>query len=204
MNYQAIPDNCNLLARSRQEDEFCRHLLYFPIYALMSQAEFEYETEVDGEAEDRSFIEFTDEARKLIRDYPGIEERNLVDRKWDMLYYLLSPHRRNRSEQHAVEDWANKAIFGSEVLSPGGENIGHTIHYLSPIEVYEIQDKLDRFDPETLGAHWNPVAMRRASVYKIGGSENDEDFQYLQELFEQFKAFYASVGEDEGVLIYIT
>jgi hypothetical protein len=171
---------------------------------LLSQAELDDSAELGYEAEYRALVEFVGEARQLIRDYPGIEERNLCHRKWDMLYYLLSPQRRNGGEPQAEDAWVERAIFGDEVLSLGGEKIGHTIRYLSPIEVYEIQDKLDRVEPEMLGAHWNPVAMRRAGVYKIGGSESDESFQYLQELFVQFKAFYGSVGEDEGVLVWLS
>ncbi len=204
MNYQVIPNDCSLLARSRQEDEFCRHLEFFQQNALLSQAELEASAEFCDEAEYRSLVEFVEEARKLIRDYPGIEERNLCHRKWDMLYYLLSPQRRNHGDKPAGEDWAEKAIFGDEVLSLGGEKIGHTIRYLSPIEVYTIQDNLDRVDVALLGTHWNPGAMRRAGVYKINGCESDESFQYLQELFCQFKAFYASVGEEEGVLVWLS
>ncbi|WP_310484184.1 DUF1877 family protein [Chamaesiphon sp. VAR_48_metabat_403] len=204
INYQVIPDNCVLLARSRQVDEFCRHLEFFPQNALLSQSELEDSAEFCDEAEYRFLVEFAQEARQLIRDYPGIEERNLCHRKWDMLYYLLSPQRRNGGDKLAGEDWAEKAIFGDEVLSLGGEKIGHPIHYLSPIEVYAIQDKLDRVDADMLGTHWNPVAMRRAGVYKINGNESDESFQYLLELFCQFKAFYASVSEDEGVLVWLS
>lgn len=204
MNYQVVPDNCSLLARSRQEDEFCRHLEFLQQNALLSQSELEDSAEFSDAAEYRSLVEFVEEARQLIRDYPGIEERNLDHRKWDMLYYLLSPQRRNGGDKQAGEDWVEKAIFGDEVLSLGGKNIGHTIYYLSPIEVYAIQDKLDRVDVDMLRTHWNPTAMRRAGVYKINGNESDEYFQYLQELFEQFKAFYASVFEDEGVLVWLS
>jgi hypothetical protein len=44
MNYQVIPDNCNLLARSRQEDEFCRHLEFFKQNALSTESDesFQY------------------------------------------------------------------------------------------------------------------------------------------------------------------
>lgn len=203
INYQVIPDDCSLLSRSRQEDEFCRYLEFFSQHALLSQSELDGSAEFCSEAEYRSLVEFVGEARQLTQDYPGIEKRNLCTRKWDMLNYLLSPQRRNCDDKLG-EDWVEKAIFGSEVLSLGGEKIGHAIHYLSPIEVYEIQDKLDRIEPEMLGAHWNPVAMRRAGVYKINGTESDESFQYLQELFEEFKAFYASVGEREGVLVWLS
>ena len=122
-----------------------------------------------------------------------------------MFDYLLSPRRRNCQPEDS-DDWVKKAIFGSEVLNPAVQTvIGHPIHYLSPLEVYEIHDKLEKIDPQMLGAHWNPVAMSRAGVYKIHPEQSDDFLSYLQELFGQFKAFYAvAAGGEEGVLTFVS
>ncbi len=203
LHYQVIPDDCQLLARSHLEPDFGSHLEFFKSYALMSQAELEYECDSEYEplAENRPLLEFVDAARQLIQLYPGIEQRNLdIDRKWDRFHYLLSPWRRNSGEKQVWDNWMYKAIFGSEILNPETTTtIGHPIRYLSPLEVYEIKDRLKTIDLDMFGAHWNPTAMS-VSVYKIHQSEDDESFRYLQELFGQFKAFYAAVADREGVI----
>jgi Domain of unknown function (DUF1877) len=200
IHYQVIPDDCRLLARSRQEPKFGSHLEFFKRAALMSPQD------LNRNDDWQFFIEFASEIRQLIQQHPGIEYRNLnIDRTWDKFHYLLSYQRRNGGEKSDRDVWVEKAILGGEVLDPAIQTtIGIPICYLSPIAVYEIQDNLDTVELDLLGVHWNPVAMRQANVYKIGGNENDEDFYYLQELFTQFKAFYASVSEQEGVLTFMT
>lgn len=200
IHYQVIPDDCKLLARSRQEPKFGSHLEFFKLAARMSPQE------LNRNDDWQFFIEFADEVRQLIQQYPGIEHRNLdIDRTWDKFHYLLSYQRRNGGKKSDRDVWVEKAILGGEELDPVIQTtIGIPIRYLSPIAVYEIQDNLNTIELDLLGVHWNPVAMRRANVYKIGGNEHDEDFYYLQEMFAQFKAFYASVSEREGVLTFMT
>ncbi len=156
--------------------------------------------------DDRSFVEFMDEVRQLIQQYPGIENRNLsIGRTWDVLHYLLSYQRCNGGEEQERDGLVTKAILGGEILNPAVQKIiCIPIRYLSPIEVYEIQDILETVDVEMLGIHWNPVAMKRRSVYKSPLSQDDDYFRYLQELFVEFKTFYASVSDREGVLTFMT
>jgi hypothetical protein len=200
IHYQVIPDDCRLLTRSRQEPKFGSHIEFFKRAGMMSPQE------LNRYDDWQSFIEFADEVRQLIQQYPGIEHCNLdIHRTWDKFHYLLSYQRRNGGKKQAEDDWVEKAILGGEVLDPAIQStIGIPIRYLSPIAVYEIQDKLETMEIDMLGIHWNPAAMRQANVYKISGSENDEDFCHLQEIFAQFKAFYSSVSEQEGVLTFMT
>ena len=66
IHYQAIPDDCMLLARSRQEPEFGDHLEFFKSFALMSQAELEYEHDNEYEPliENRPLLEFVPTFRR--------------------------------------------------------------------------------------------------------------------------------------------
>jgi hypothetical protein len=199
IHYQIVPDACRLLVRSRQEPKLGTHLEFFKRAALMSSQE------LNRHDDWQFFIEFADEVRQLIQQYPGIEDRNLdIGRTWDIFHYLLSYRRRNGGEKDG-DDWVEKAILGGRVLDPAIQTtIGIPIRYLSPIEVYEIQDRLETVELDMLGTHWNPIAMCQANVYKIGLHASDEYFRYLQELFAQFKAFYASVSDLEGVLTFMT
>ncbi|WP_219892021.1 DUF1877 family protein [Chamaesiphon polymorphus] len=202
MGYQAIP-NCQLLARSRQEPNFGEHLQFFELYLSDSEAELEREREVDEDEEDYQLpIEFVKEACKLIQQYPDLEHRNLhIGRVWDKFYYLLSPGRRN-CEEVAESDWVKKAIFGGSPLNETSKTvIDSHIFYLDPSEVNDIEKKLQITSIEMFSAHWNPLAMSQASVYKIHDRESDEYFHYLQEEFQRFKDFYTLVSShDEGII----
>ncbi len=202
MGYQAIP-NCQLLARSHQEPNFGEHLEFFELYLSESEAELEREREVDEDEEDyRLSIEFLNEACKLIQQYPGLEYRNFrIGRAWDKFYYLLSPGRRN-CEEVAESDWVKKAIFGGSPLNEANKAIiGSCIRYLDPSEVHNIQEKLQTISIKIFSAHWNPLAMSHAGVYKIYADEGDEYSHYVQEKFQRFKDFYTLVSSrDEGIL----
>jgi hypothetical protein len=58
LHYQVIPDDCILLARSRQEPKFGSHLEFLKDNVLMSQAKLDDGAELGYEAEDRSLVEF--------------------------------------------------------------------------------------------------------------------------------------------------
>ncbi len=202
MGYQAIP-NCQLLSRSRQEPNFGEHLQFFELYISDPEEELEREREIDEDEEDYLLsIEFVNEALQLIQQYPDLEHRNLrIGRVWDKFYYLLSTGRRNCKEV-AESDWVKKAIFGGSLLNKTSQTVtGYGIRYLDPLEVKEIQEKLQTISIEIFGTHWDPSAMSKAGVYKMYFDESDEYFYYLQKEFQRFKDFYTLVSSHNESII---
>jgi hypothetical protein len=121
-------------------------------YYLYSSDGKGVEREVDQDEEDyRLLIEFVNETRKLIKQYPGLEHRNLhIGRVWDKFYYLLSQGRRN-CEEVAESDWVKKAIFGGSPLNEASQTvIGSRIHYLDPSEVHNNLGYFNKSETETL------------------------------------------------------
>jgi hypothetical protein len=59
--YQVIPDDCKLLARSRQEPKFGSHLEFFKLAARMSPQE------LNRNDDWQFFIEFANEVRLIWR-----------------------------------------------------------------------------------------------------------------------------------------
>jgi hypothetical protein len=197
MHYQAMPETCSLLARSRQEPEFGRHLEFFVLIAQHGLSV------ICDEAEDaQTWIDFAEEVQQTIQLYPGIEQRVCYfGRRWDILYYLLSKKRRH-GEPLDGTSWIERAIFGGDILHPTvTTTIGSPIRYLPPTEVYSVAKLLTRVTREALRKRYHPLAMQKAAVYKIYRDDDEEEFQYIVQEFEKLKAFYHQAAtHQEGVL----
>lgn len=199
IHYQAMPESSNLLERARHEPQFGANLEFFKSYALTTQEK------LDSRTYEQHLVDFIHQARQSLKQYPGIEYRNLyLGRRWDMLYYLLS-ERRRKGKERDWSRWVEKAIFGGEVLNEETRTtIGFSIRYLNPTEVVNVRDNLRTVTSAMLRAHWNPYKMSEAGVYKVRGDENEDYFKWIEEDFEKLKTFYASIAEhDEGVLAFV-
>src|SRR5262245_10251979 len=83
--YQAIPDNCFILEKARANPEYADVLIGCG-YLHGGGAPGAY---------DPIYEEFVADVEELIRNHPGIDQRNCsVDRSWDVLHFLLSEERR--------------------------------------------------------------------------------------------------------------
>ncbi|HEY9666053.1 MAG TPA: DUF1877 family protein [Coleofasciculaceae cyanobacterium] len=196
MHYQAMPEHCSLLARSRQEPEFGELLAFFTSIA---------KEVLSGNCQDRdnpTWADFTEEVKRTIQLYPAIEQRECyLGRSWDILYYLLSEKRR-QDEPRDGTSLIEKAIFGGDILHPAvTTTIGHPIRYLPPAEVHQVVNLLSEVTIEVLRVNYNPLAMSEVAVYKIHEDDDEEAFSHIQQDFEKLKAFYEEVAtHNEGVL----
>ncbi len=206
ISYQAMPEDCILIARSRYDPNFGGNLEFFKSNLLTPQEELDvFDEDYNDYDTHQSFVEFVSESRKVVNKYPGIENRNLyLGRRWDMLHYLLSERRRNGEEIDYLH-WVEKAVFGGQVLNNATQSvIGSPICYLHPTEVYDIQKKLCEVTIEILHYYWNPQAMSKAGVYKIHSCNREDKFKYVQNDFENLKSFYTLVTEyHEGILTFM-
>ncbi len=152
------------------------------------------------------FSEFLAEVDAMNRSHPGIEDRlQTLDRRFDMLHFLLSEERR-RGELDAA-DAGSKAILGANGLPGhllGGQ--GHPIRYSPPAEVDAIAVWLAGHAVEDLRSAYDPGAMREQAVYKI--SQAGEDARTLDLIIEGFhglRSLYAgAAAHGEGVLAIVT
>ena len=89
MTYQAMPKDCSLLERSRQEPEFGSLLEFFSLIADRGTVFSE-----------EPWVSFAEAAQQAIQQYPGLQSRYLSwGRCWDKVYYLLSEQRRQGQSQ---------------------------------------------------------------------------------------------------------
>ncbi|RYG62322.1 DUF1877 family protein [bacterium] len=196
--YQAMPEGCDLLERSRRDPEFGELLQFFDTLAV----------ETDANIEQRRFEpvrrEFVAAARELLRKHPNLEKRHLDAgrRDWDKLHYLLSPGSRKEIFE-SDGDWPTLALFGTEIIHPQAlTTCGFPIRYSTPIQAKRYLERLTSVSEAALHLQWNPEVMRQAAVYKSNG-DDQESFQPVLESFHELIAFYEeAISHNEGVLIY--
>jgi hypothetical protein len=193
--YQAMPTNCEVMARSLLDPQFASNLAYFASYCEQLpedlQAELEDCEDYEDYAEEYAVtLEFSKAAHRTCSLYPGLEHRCLhLGRKWDMLRYLLSNERRQKAPDR--DSWVDRAILGGEILHEDKiSRIGVEIHYLEPSEVLTICNRLDDISIEMLHEYWHPQKMSKAGVYKIHSDDAESVFYYVAEDFHKLKTFY--------------
>ncbi len=195
MKYQAMPEGCDLLKRSRQEPEFANPLEFFSSIAREGT-----------KFSDAVWQDFSTAARQTIEQYPGLETRYLFwDRCWNKLYYLLSENRRQENCHPAPGpnlSLVEKAIFGGDAIHPNAQTTsGFRIRYLPSKDISEISDFLAEITSEMLYRHFDPVAMSKVGVYKMRGDEDDKEREWIQQNFEKLREFYVqAAAHNEGVI----
>ena len=127
-----------------------------------------------------------EKARLAQRVLYGAEGAVDLDKSWDGLLWLISEERRKR--KHMLPDpelLETQALMPVEHLDGASRRVG----YATPDRVTEISKALDKIDPETLRAHYQPRAMRKASVYPNIWDEPDS-FDYLADYFATLRNTY--------------
>ena len=194
--YQAMPENCSLLERSRYDADFGANLTDFEQCAAAAQEE------IDERGNDQTYLDFVSAAKLLCKERPQLFERRLfLGRRWDMIHYLLSEERR-RGYCANDSDWVKRFIHGGEVLNEYIKDIsGHHIFYLAPGEVSELWIKLGDITSETFREHWNPSLMYEAGVYKMHAADDERQLEYIETDFNDLRnLFFEAMTHDEGIL----
>jgi hypothetical protein len=197
MSYQAVvPETVLLkLVLGNAQAEF-----YFKLFGYDELPDWAA-YRLDNDVELKEYSQIAEIARS---EHPGIEDRKLeLDRRWDMLHYLLSEKRR-KNFRYDEKDLIDLAIHGGDKL--GDAFVlpqGVPITFLRPDEVKEISKHLGEIPLDSLLEHWNPPLMREAGVYKIRGDEDEHRLEYLLEDFENMKDFYLWTAiYDEAVVVF--
>jgi hypothetical protein len=196
--YQAIPEDWEPLKVAVSAGLYSEFMTFIPFY--LSQ---DYDAWLKGRENGPAFV---GELKRLVAERPGIEKRMLdLDRRFDMLHYLLSQERRQRvAEAH---DLGTKAICGSTLLpSHLAGTQGHLTGYSTPLEVLEIALFLESLTMSDLLDHFTPSDMLDKGVYKIYQWREDEHeylLNLLREDYDMLRAFYHSVAENEEAVLAV-
>ncbi len=141
----------------------------------------------------------------LIRENPGLAQRNcFLGHYWDILHYLLAARRRDGSPARGV-DWASRAIVGGDELS--GIKFNSTpIFYLPHSELQTTCYNLNQVKPQDLAEYYDVQAMIRLGVYdSISLLGKEKIFAELWHTFVRLRDFYLDVAaHEEGVIAYMS
>ncbi len=197
-SFQAIPENCELLIRARQDRKIAEDMQF----SLMEATE-EPNPRYERSPEEQYFY---DVVQELIRAHPGLEKRYFYAgaRTYDAIVYLLSPARRE-GEWDGDQSLIKKAIYGVELLHPEARATqGVPIVFVSRVDTKIIADYLEQITMEQLHEHYDPQKMYEVGVYKIGPYADVQRFQVIWDEFVGMRDVYrAAADHDEAVITVI-
>ena len=149
--------------------------------------------------------DFGAELLSLMRENPGLAQRNcFIGHHWDVLHYLLAARRREGEAGRGV-DWASRAIVGGDELS-GIKFNGTAVFFLPHTELQTTCYNLNQVTPKMLAEHYDVQAMIRLGVYgSISLLGKDKIFAELWHAFARLRDFYLDVAaHEEGVIAYMS
>ena len=201
-SFQAIPEDCELLARARRDLGVAELMQFFHNWAVEEYKGRRFDN-------DPNWLFVFTAAQGLIRKYPGLGQRYYCawGRKFDAILYLLSPERRAHKTRHSYDgSLIDKAITGCEPLHPMAKAVqGQTIRFVPASDVRLIADYLDGITFEQLCEHYDPDKMEEALVYKIIQIRTREDaLRLIWEEFTGMRDLYrAAADHNEAVITVI-
>ena len=199
LHFQAIPENCRLLARARRDARFGSFLENLSVFAsIISDPTI-------GKADDPVFSDFVVEARALIEENPWIEERSLrLGSNWSAVHYLLSEHGRADGGS-GYQSWVERAMKGGDEIHADARTAsGHPIRYLSPPEVAEISSHISTISPDEIVRNWRPDAIEGAGITVPDPMKPDDQIHPIISDLGRLQTFYSTVHKfGEGVLTLV-
>ncbi|MBL8184506.1 MAG: DUF1877 family protein [Blastocatellia bacterium] len=199
LHFQAIPENCRLLARARRDPRFGSFLESLSAFAsIINDPSI-------SKADDPVFSDFVNEARALVEENPWIEERSLrLGNNWNTIHLLLSEHGRTAGG-NGQGDWVERAMKGGDEIHADAKTAaGHPIRYLSPPEVAEISNQISAILPDEIVRNWRPEVIEGAEINVPGAIKPGEQVHTLTTDLGKLQAFYSTVHKfGEGVLTLV-
>lgn len=194
-SFQAIPGNCDLIQRAREDADVGSLLGYVPIWIRDGLPHARYAGWPEAER-------FAGMLRTLIEMNPGLEKRNChLDRRWDILHFLLSANRR-RERGGEIDAYVDLALNGAEII--GGQvrgTQGVPVRYTNPSQVELIAAALTSMTKRQMKKYNNPARMQAHAVYKAFGN-SPHRWQTLCEDFAALRGLYVVAAEHgEGVIV---
>jgi hypothetical protein len=201
--FQAIPENCDLLANARRNQEIAEELTFFHTYATG--------THRPGWTPETPLEIYMDTAIKsLIQTHPQLIDHYLYasKRAYDMIVYLLSAVRRaERAGRFVDTSPINQAIYGSEKLHPlASATQGRAIGFVPAKQVRALANFLSATTSSNLREHFNPTDAAQMEIYnriyKWGEATTDQEFHHIWQEFTAIRDFYkTATAANEAVII---
>lgn len=194
--YQAVPDNCRLLAKAKRDVSFGSYLekcVYIREFASLNAG---------GISDDPQFNDFIAEMRGMVEEHPWIEESNLnLGRNWDVLHYLISPKRRGEVS-NGYSDWMDRAINGGDMLHDQVKTgSGTPIKFLNPAEVADISSQLSDLAFQSVCQNWHLTTLKDTDVYRPIVLDEQQFFDDICRDLKRLQTFYAVVSKyGEGII----
>jgi hypothetical protein len=196
--YQAIPEDCDLLARARSDRETAEWMEFFHA-TVVSKA-------TQASAETPEEIAITSAVLALAQERPGLIERYFYagNRRYDHLVYLLSPARRRNEFAENDHSLIHKAVHGSERLHPEARATqGRSIGFVPADDVQTIADYLATITRDMLHEHYDPAKMFDSYVYKTDPGMSEDSFEVTWQEFEGMRRVYQQAAAHGEAMITV-
>jgi len=195
--FQAIPEDCELLARARADTEVAELMAFFNSYAI-GRHPFGWQPKTSAQTY------FNSAVKALIQQRPGLVQRYLyAGRKYDMIVYLLSEERR-KGNRDTDTSLIHKAIWGSERLHPVARATqGLPIGLVPAQDVVRITEFISTITYDHFHQHYKPPEMEKMGVYKIYAGDGEEVFSEIWDEFQDIRRFYneATANNEAAVTV---
>ncbi|AKQ68383.1 hypothetical protein A176_005295 [Myxococcus hansupus] len=200
-SYQAIPEGTALLERAIQDPDLGEllGLLNSSLHGSWYESARRGGPPLNETEETLQHM-----ALSLEHAHPGLKQRfYTLDRRWDMLHFLLSAERRGEPSL-PLDDLFTVAVRGGALLAPhirGGQ--GHPIRIVSAAQTQALAARLAEVSQNDLRRHYVPERMEEAAVYKwFAAHVSDSTWPVLWDAFEGLRDFYREVAaHGEAVLV---
>jgi hypothetical protein len=198
MEYQAIPPDCGLIELALSDPDEAWGLSLVPSW---------FSRKDDGPAPGREGKPrdnpIWDACCRLAGIYPDLRTRNCyLDRRWDVLHFLLSATRRDEPAT-ATDLVIDRAFNAGELIADyvqAGQGV--PVRYLSPAAVSEIAAVLEPLDRDALARHYDPVRMDD-EVYKFSAKDaNEVEWERIVGYFTALRSFFlTAAGAGDAVIV---
>lgn len=206
MRYQAVPDHWKWIPQPQQAADTSSMFAFLAAEQPPPQPTPVWPPRLETQPTvTPAGADFGAELILLIRENPGLAQRNYyLGHYWDILHYLLAPRRRAGESGRGV-DWASRAVVGGDELQ-GIKYNGTSIFFLPHSELQTTCYYLNQVKPEHLAEHYDVQAMIRLGVYhSISLLGKEKIFAELWHAFDRLRTFYLDVAaHEEGVIAYMS
>ena len=138
-----------------------------------------------------------DQLVERLLDEPQKGRSAYRDKAWHGIHFLLTG---SEGPTAAPE---SKVILGGQPVGPD-QGYG-AAQLLSPAEVREIAEFLEKYPPELLASRYNPTAMEAAKIYPaiIWVREGPAALKYALHFYSQPVSFYKGAAERGGAVLLV-
>jgi hypothetical protein len=124
-----------------------------------------------------------------------------IDKSWEAIFYLLTGH--PVAEIEEAKPPLSWTLFSGQLVDENQDMGYGPAHYLTPEQVKQLNQELDKISIETLRKKYDGKQMNDEGVYPEIWDE-PESVDYVLENFEQLKEFYRTAErQNMGVITFI-